>query len=302
VRLPASFSPTVAPEHPGGMKILLRWAGQDATSVRCLHSPSFERPVLTRRSPLVGLVSCRRFLHFPLYLFLTPLVLTLFARSEPIHPPGTLEQYLPKDRHLGPVDLSGLEIVAKEDSQEEKDRKVREKNKPPIDECLSLYDFEVRSSPSRLSLPFRLFLVDVFFFLFLFFSRLLLSSLLICLFLHRPSPNPSFLLVHGPTVRFNFLFPPFLKENAHPLSIPLTDSSGADDEITMRENRSAYQRIWFRPRILRDVEKIDFSTTILGHKVRCPSHFPIFWPSADVSSPLRPQCVRCSAISRRTCR
>lgn len=44
-------------------------------------------------------------------------------------------------------------------------------------------------------------------------------------------------------------------------------SSGADDEITMRENRGAYQRIWFRPRILRDVTNVDFSTTILGHKV-----------------------------------
>lgn len=36
----------------------------------------------------------------------------------------------------------------------------------------------------------------------------------------------------------------------------------------MRENRNAYQRIWFRPAILRDVEKVDFSSTILGHKVR----------------------------------
>jgi hypothetical protein len=35
----------------------------------------------------------------------------------------------------------------------------------------------------------------------------------------------------------------------------------------MRENRSAYQRIWFRPRVLRDVTEVDFSSTILGHKV-----------------------------------
>lgn len=66
------------------------------------------------------------------------------SRSEPIHPPGTLEQYLPKDKHLGPVDLSGLEIKPKEETQEEKDRKKRVAEKPPIDECLSLYDFEVR--------------------------------------------------------------------------------------------------------------------------------------------------------------
>lgn len=70
----------------------------------------------------------------------------MLAHSEPIHPPGTLEQYLPKDKHLGDVDLTGLEIVAKEETQEEKDRKEREANKPPIDECLSLYDFEVRTS------------------------------------------------------------------------------------------------------------------------------------------------------------
>jgi L-lactate dehydrogenase (cytochrome) len=27
-------------------------------------------------------------------------------------------------------------------------------------------------------------------------------------------------------------------------------SSGADDEITLRENHGAFQRIWFRPRVL----------------------------------------------------
>ncbi|KAI9832700.1 MAG: hypothetical protein M1826_001257 [Phylliscum demangeonii] len=72
-------------------------------------------------------------------------------------------------------------------------------------------------------------------------------------------------------------------------------SSGADDEIvsvqildavdgdrtgistdarwwsqTMRENHSAFHRIWFRPRVLVDVEKIDLSTTMLGTKVDIP--------------------------------
>ena len=65
------------------------------------------------------------------------------AQSEPIHPPDTLDKYLPKDKHLGPVDLSGIEIVAKEETQEEKDRKERAANKPDMSECLSLYDFEV---------------------------------------------------------------------------------------------------------------------------------------------------------------
>jgi L-lactate dehydrogenase (cytochrome) len=38
----------------------------------------------------------------------------------------------------------------------------------------------------------------------------------------------------------------------------------------MRENHSAFHKIWFRPRVLVDVEKVDFSTTMLGSKVDMP--------------------------------
>ena len=38
----------------------------------------------------------------------------------------------------------------------------------------------------------------------------------------------------------------------------------------MRENHSAYHKIWFRPRVLEDVSTIDFSTTMLGTKVSIP--------------------------------
>ncbi|KIY63291.1 hypothetical protein CYLTODRAFT_426228 [Cylindrobasidium torrendii FP15055 ss-10] len=47
-------------------------------------------------------------------------------------------------------------------------------------------------------------------------------------------------------------------------------SSAADDEITHRENHAAYHRIWFRPRIMRDVTQVDWSTTILGQKSSMP--------------------------------
>lgn len=47
-------------------------------------------------------------------------------------------------------------------------------------------------------------------------------------------------------------------------------SSAADDEITVRENHAAYHRIWFRPRVLRNVTEVDFSTKILGHKTSMP--------------------------------
>jgi L-lactate dehydrogenase (cytochrome) len=38
----------------------------------------------------------------------------------------------------------------------------------------------------------------------------------------------------------------------------------------MRENHSAFHKIWFRPRVLVDVEKVDFTTTMLGTKVDIP--------------------------------
>jgi L-lactate dehydrogenase (cytochrome) len=38
----------------------------------------------------------------------------------------------------------------------------------------------------------------------------------------------------------------------------------------MRENHSAFHKIWFRPRVLVDVEKVDLSTTMLGTKVDIP--------------------------------
>ena len=47
-------------------------------------------------------------------------------------------------------------------------------------------------------------------------------------------------------------------------------SSGADDEITMRENHSAFHKIWLRPRVLVDVEHVDMTTTMLGTKVDIP--------------------------------
>jgi L-lactate dehydrogenase (cytochrome) len=49
-------------------------------------------------------------------------------------------------------------------------------------------------------------------------------------------------------------------------------SSGADDEITLRENHSAFQRIWLRPRVLVDVSSVSMQSTMLGH----PCSFPLY--------------------------
>jgi hypothetical protein len=51
-----------------------------------------------------------------------------------------------QDKHLGAVDMTGVktEVEEEDTSEEEQARQERIKNKPPLSECLSLYDFEVR--------------------------------------------------------------------------------------------------------------------------------------------------------------
>ena len=47
-------------------------------------------------------------------------------------------------------------------------------------------------------------------------------------------------------------------------------NSGANDEISMRENHNAFHRIWLRPRVMVDVANIDMTTKMLGDKVSIP--------------------------------
>ncbi|XP_020585350.1 peroxisomal (S)-2-hydroxy-acid oxidase-like [Phalaenopsis equestris] len=47
-------------------------------------------------------------------------------------------------------------------------------------------------------------------------------------------------------------------------------ANGADDQWTLKENREAFSRILFRPRVLVDVSRIDLTTTVLGYKINMP--------------------------------
>ncbi|KAL2112895.1 hypothetical protein VUR80DRAFT_6174 [Thermomyces stellatus] len=145
------------PEHPGGMKIILRYAGKDATE-----------------------------------------------EFDPVHPPDTLDKYLDKSKHLGPVDMSTVAVEQKEESPEEAERREAVALRPSLDQMYNLLDFEAVAKR-------------------------------------------------------------VMKKTAWAYY-----SSAADDEITMRENHAAFQRIWFRPKVLVDVEKVDFSTTMLGTPVSMP--------------------------------
>lgn len=145
------------PEHPGGMKIILKYAGKDATEA-----------------------------------------------FEPIHPPDTLEKYLEKSKHLGPVDMTTVvkEVTAASPDEEERLHRIQEM--PLLEQCYNLLDFEAVARR-------------------------------------------------------------VMKKTAWGYY-----SSAADDEITLRENHAAFHRIWFRPKILVNVEKVDFTTTMLGTKVDMP--------------------------------
>jgi 4-hydroxymandelate oxidase len=56
------------------------------------------------------------------------------------------------------------------------------------------------------------------------------------------------------------------------LSIPVLDyyEGGAHDEITLRENRAAFNRVALHYRVLRGTDRRDTSATVLGHPMRVP--------------------------------
>ena len=47
-------------------------------------------------------------------------------------------------------------------------------------------------------------------------------------------------------------------------------AAGAEDEVTVARNRSAFERIALRPSLLVDVEQVDTATTVLGQSVSAP--------------------------------
>lgn len=155
------------PHHPGGAQIILKYAGKDATYVPELTSDIFD----------------------------------------PVHPPGTIEKYLPAEALQGDVDVDTVpESVLQERRALEEEEAARRRDLPPLDRCLNLFDFEM-------------------------VARKVLSPMAWAYY-----------------------------------------SSAADDQETLHENVAAFRRIWFRPRILRNVKHIDPSTSILGH----PSSLPIY--------------------------
>jgi len=64
-----------------------------------------------------------------------------------------------------------------------------------------------------------------------------------------------------------------LEQNARRVMSPsswIFCDTGADDEITVKENITAWRRLKLRPRVLRDIVEIDTSVSLLGARMKTP--------------------------------
>lgn len=61
---------------------------------------------------------------------------------DPIHPPDTLDKYLDKSKHLGPVDMSTVKKEKKETDPQEEEQQQRIARMPILEQCYNLMDFE----------------------------------------------------------------------------------------------------------------------------------------------------------------
>jgi len=69
-------------------------------------------------------------------------------------------------------------------------------------------------------------------------------------------------------------------------------SSAATDCITRDANNAMFNRIWWRPRILRDVRHVSTKSTMLGHQ----TNMPLFVSPAALAKMIHPEGER--AIAR----
>jgi L-lactate dehydrogenase (cytochrome) len=74
-------------------------------------------------------------------------------------------------------------------------------------------------------------------------------------------------------------------------------SSAATDLITRDANKSCFDRIWFRPRVMRNVRSIDTRTTVQGTDL----NFPLFVSPAAMARMIHPdgECAIARACERK---
>lgn len=215
-------------EHPGGLAIILKYAGKDATKA-----------------------------------------------FDPIHPSDTLTKYLPEKYHLGEVDaltkpkpqLKKKQAPAQAPAQTALPVSMSSSSGNVVDE----YDVEYDEQDDKLPLPVAPSSVSAE-----------AQSAVETVDEEEYDEDGEPLTEHEKLRRKHLQAMPDigLIYNLHDfeyvakLTMEKTAwayySSGADDEIALRNNHLSYHRIYFNPKILVDVKDIDLSTTMLGTKTSVP--------------------------------
>jgi L-lactate dehydrogenase (cytochrome) len=213
---------------------LKRWAGKDG-------SEAFDE------------VHALQFVLF--LLFLPPRIAAEFLRLYRV-----LDENLPKDKHLGDVDLSSLNAAQKPvEASPPPAAPVSSSSSaaPPsipapaltLDGCLNLDDIEKAAEQRLKSKAWGAF------------ARLSFSPFsLNCLHQYVNSSSPSAYY-----------------------------RSAADDERTFDWNRESFSHVRLRPRVLRNVTSADLSTTLLG----CKTSMPVFISPAAMGRLAHPDGEKC---------
>lgn len=115
-----------------------------------------------------------------------------------------------------------------------------------------------------------------------------------------PSANPQLLLEHEKPPLHTLINSHDFQVVASKTASPKTwafYSSAATDLFTRDANKSYFDRIWFRPRVLRNVREVDTRSTILG----VDSRLPLFVSPAAMAKLIHPdgECAIARACESR---
>lgn len=182
---------------------------------------------------------------------------------DPIHPGDTLKKYLPEKYHLGAVEKKAP--VKKNPSSKPKVEDVADCNKSGTEhaDVVDEYDVEYDEQEDKAPLPLAKATQE---------EGMNLDD-------EEDDDPPSQheiqrrkLLELKPEIGqiYNLHDFEYVAKNTMEKTAWAYYSSGADDEIALRNNHLSYQKIYFKPKVLVDVSLIDLSTTMLGTKTSVP--------------------------------
>lgn len=217
-------------EHPGGSAIILKYAGKDATKA-----------------------------------------------FDPIHPSDTLTKYLPEKNHIGPVDPNTKANARKKLISNPKNPETglqTEKSDTQTTQVVDEFDVEYDEQEAQAPLPIENAR-----------KAEVAKNKVVTNYSdddyddYDDNEPPSEhelrrrkLAKMKPDLGqiYNLHDFEFVAKNTMEKTAWAYYSSGADDELALRNNHLSYQKIYFKPRILVDVSRIDLSITMLGTKTSAP--------------------------------